>query len=464
MKKPFRIRIQILIMSCFLVLFSNNTISAGWKAGVARCVITPEQPMWMAGYASRSHTSDSILHDIWAKVLVLEDESGKRSALITTDLLGFPKNLSDNIRDLLHKNYDLSRDRVIMNSSHTHTGPVLRNALLDIYPLDDQELIKIENFSLKLQMQIVELVGKALDSMQPVKIYAENGITRFQVNRRNNEEKELHHQTSLNGPNDFAVPVLKVTNESGDILAIAFGYACHATVLSFYNWSGDYPGFAQLELERLHPGATALFFQCAGADMNPLPRRSVALAQQYGRELAAAVDRVLNEQMRSLSPRLVTAYSEINLPMEAPPTREELLIQRDTLSSKYDKRWADRLIKELDRDDTFITEYPYPVEVWLVGEQLIITLGGELVVEYSIRLKEIFGRDIFVLGYSNDVMAYIPSSRIIYEGGYEGDSSFRVYGLPAKWKPEIEERIIEEIIRLAESIGIKQAQPALTDR
>src|SRR5690606_39897908 len=68
-------------------------------------------------------------------------------------------------------------------------------------------------------------------------------------------------------------------------------------------WSGDYVGFAQIALEKAYPGTTALFFQGAGGDQNPLPRRTVALAEQYGNTLAAAVERVVKEEMRPLSPQ-----------------------------------------------------------------------------------------------------------------------------------------------------------------
>ena len=40
-----------------------------WKAGVARVVITPEYPVWMAGYSSRTSPSDGKLHDLWAKAV-----------------------------------------------------------------------------------------------------------------------------------------------------------------------------------------------------------------------------------------------------------------------------------------------------------------------------------------------------------------------------------------------------------
>ncbi|MEX2573454.1 MAG: neutral/alkaline non-lysosomal ceramidase N-terminal domain-containing protein [Balneolaceae bacterium] len=425
----------------------------GWKAGVASVNITPQAPMWMAGYGNRDRPSEGKLHDLWAKALAFEDESGNQSILFTTDLLGFPKGMSDSIRDRIESEYGLSRSQIILNSSHTHTAPVLQDALVDIYPLDDEQSERIGEYSRRLEGMIVRLAGEALNSLEPVRLYAENGVTRFQVNRRNNDASALDRQTSLKGPNDHAVPVIKAENESGELIAVAFGYACHPTVLSDYNWSGDYPGFAQLELEKAYPGATALFFQGAGADQNPLPRRSVALARQYGQELAAAVMRVLDEDMRELYPELATAYTEIDLSFSRPPTAEELSRVSEE-SAGYQKRWADRMGQKLERGESFITSYPYPLQVWRLGELPVMTLGGELVIEYATELKKIFGTDIFVMGYSNDVMTYIPTATILREGGYEGASAHMVYGLPATWSSGVETDILHEIVRLAEEAGV----------
>jgi neutral ceramidase len=430
----------------------------GWKAGVAKVNITPEEPMWMAGYGSRDHKSEGTLHDLWAKALVLEDASGKQAVLITSDLLGIPKNMSDHIRDELEEKYNLSRSEVMFNSSHTHSAPVLENALVDIYPMDSQGREQVKKYSRKLEDQIVNLVGEAIKSMEPVELFSENGVARFQVNRRNNNASTLHKQSDLNGPNDYAVPVLKVVDKKGDLLAITFGYACHPTVLNGYQWSGDYPGFAQIELEKAYPGTTALFFQGAGADQNPLPRRTVPLARQYGRTLAAAVQRVLEEDMRKLAPELSTAYSEVELPLSEPPTEQELAKMAEEYSG-YQKRWAERLHKEVKNGKKLETEYPsYPLQVWKVGDQVLMSLGGELVIHYAIELKKLFGHDIFVLGYSNDVMAYIPSSRILREGGYEGESSQMVYGLPTKWAAGIDALIINQMSALAEEAGVVKAQ------
>ncbi len=424
-----------------------------WKAGVSRVNITPEKSIWLAGYASRDHACEGVLHEIWAKALALEDVNGHKGILVTTDLLGFPKEMSDRIRQKVSAEYGIPRSAIILSSSHTHSAPVLMDALFDIYPFDDSQLEIIKEYSDKLEKNIVQLAGNALRSMAPAQIHSQNGVVRFQVNRRNNNENTLSLQTELNGPNDYSVPVIKVSDPSGKLQAIVFGYACHATVLGIYQVSGDYPGFAQIELEKLYPGVTAMFFQGAGADQNPIPRRTIFLAKQYGKELAAAVERVLSEDMKKLEPELITAYSETDLPFSVLPAKEDL-IKVEMNTKGYQKRWASNQIKILEEGKAFMDSYPYPVQFWKLGEQLLMVLGGELVIQYAIELKKIFGQEIFVMGYANDVMAYIPSEIILQEGGYEGESSHMVYGLPAKWKEGIETNILEEFKKLGKKYNL----------
>lgn len=456
-KALLSILFPVIIYVCFsaLPVSGQQSSERSWKAGVARAIITPEEPMWLAGYSARDHVSEGTLVDLWVKVLAIQDTKGKKAVLITSDLLGYPRKISDRIRNQIEVNYGLTRSQVILSCSHTHSGPVLDSALFDIYPLDTKQKETIRRYSAGLEKKIVELTREAIGAMVPAKIYSQNGVTRFQVNRRNNTEATINLATELKGPNDYAVPVLKITDVSGKIMAVAFGYSCHATVLSIYQFSGDYPGFAQLELEKLYPGTTAMFFQGAGADQNPLPRRTIPLAQQYGRELAAAVDRVLNEEMKELEPSLSTAYSEVDLKFSAPPSEEELIkIEKETLG--YQKSWASNQLKELRDNGSLRTSYPYPLQVWKLGSQPIMTFGGELVIDYSIEMKKIFGPDLFILGYANDDMAYIPSEIILKEGGYEGEASMMVYGLPGKWESGIQETIIAEMRKLAIKAGLKE--------
>jgi neutral ceramidase len=461
MKKKilFSLLFFALLSSCFTdsYAYGQQSSEKGWKAGLAKAVITPQEPMWMAGYASRDHESEGTLTDIWVKVLAFQDAKGKKAVLVTSDLLGFPKQMSDNIRNQISAKYGLTRSQIILSCSHTHTGPVLDGALFDIYPIDTRQKEVIRKYTVNLQKKIVDLTGEALRNLTAAKIYSQNGVTRFQVNRRNNAEASINQINDLKGPNDYSVPVLKIEDAEGKMIAVVFGYSCHATVLSFYQFSGDYPGFAQMELERLYPGSTAMFFQGAGADQNPLPRRTVPLAKQYGKELAASVERVLSEDMKELEPSLSTAYSEVDLKFAAPPTKEELM-KIEQKATGFEKSWASSQLKILRENGSLLKSYPYPLQVWKMGNQPIITFGGELVIEYAIELKKLYGPDTFIIGYANEDMAYIPSETILQEGGYEGESSMRVYGLPGKWERGIQSTIINEVKRLAAKTGLKEEQ------
>ncbi|MCO5235852.1 MAG: neutral/alkaline non-lysosomal ceramidase N-terminal domain-containing protein [Chitinophagaceae bacterium] len=430
---------------------------AAWKAGVAKANITPEKYIWMGGYAFRNHPAEGKITDLWAKALALEDANGQKAVIVTMDLVGISKALSDRIRRQLGAKLHLSNPQIILNTSHTHTGPVVGDLSADIYNLDAAERKKVDEYADNLQAKIVNLVVEAFSRMKAVRLYSGNGITRFQVNRHTNVESTLKGTTHLNGPNDYAVPVIKVVDGNNKMMAVLFGYACHNTTLSVYQWSGDYAGFAQIELEKDFPGAVALFFQGAGGDQNPLPRGTVSRAVQYGKALAAAVEAVIVGEMKPLDSRLAVTYSEINLPFaNRPPTKEELVRIINDSSARaypaYHKRSAKRFLNTLEKGESLMSSYPwYPVQVWNVGGQAIFAFGGELTVGYTVNLKRIFGEDIFVLGYSNDIMSYIPTAKMLTEGGYEAGMS-PVFTTP--YAGTVENIIIGQAIKEAGKAGI----------
>src|SRR5205823_6649995 len=186
-----------------------------------------------------------------------------------------------------------------------------------MYFLDAEQQRLVGDYAKALQHKLVSVVGDALNGLMPAKLAWGSGAAHFAVNRRNNKEPDvpkLIEAGKLKGPVDHQVPVLAVRDAKSELKAVVFGYACHSTVLAFYKWSGDYPGFAQIELEKAHPGAVALFWAGCGGDQNPLPRRTVELAEKYGKELAAAVDAVLAKSMKPIGAALSLAYTEIDLP------------------------------------------------------------------------------------------------------------------------------------------------------
>ncbi len=443
----------------FVIMAQGLPLAAAemnWKAGTARAVITPQKPLWMAGYGGRTAPADGKVHELYARVVALEDAAGHRGIIVATDLLGIPQGMYDDICVRLKQRHGLDRSQVMLNASHTHCGPVLKGALHDTYSVNEQQLRDIHEYSDLLITEIVGAVGEAIENMQPATVSRGMGSTDFAVNRRTNREPDvptLREQNRLYGPVDHTVPVLAVNDASGKLKAVIFHYACHNTTLSFQKWCGDYAGFAQYALEAKHPGALALFCMGCGADQNPLPRRTIELCEQYGKKLATAVEAVLTQPLTPVNSKLEMRHSFVTLAMDPLPSIDQL----DKMAAEqpsYSQRWASRLLKEIRAGKVHSRDYAFPIQAWrLGGDQLWIALGGEVVVDYVLRLKAEQGDQIWVSAYANDVMAYIPSKRVLLEGGYEGQSSMMVYGLPTeRWSPDIEDRVIQGVIDVVKSL------------
>ena len=407
----------------------------------------------MAGYASRDRPADGKVTELYSKALVLESATQTKAVIVTLDLVGIDRELASEVRQIISTKYAIPESQVMLCCSHTHSGPVVKRNLgpLHFYRLNQTERAQVNRYADTLRDTIVQVVGEALNRMEPSRITWGVGHSDFAVNRRNNKEADGNKLRSLGqlvGPKDHDVPVLAVSNEKGDLKSILFGYACHATVLGDYQWSGDYPGYAQMELESRHPGIVALFFAGCGADQNPIPRRTVELASHYGRQLASAVDQtLLTTEMKPASPTLTCEYREIDLAFDKLPTIEELRQQAES-KSIYEAMRAKQLLENIDAGKPLKSSYPYPISFWRIGNDLnLVALGGEVVVDYSLRIKEEIPRSTFIAGYTHDVMAYIPSYRVLKEGGYEGGGAMVYYGLPSIWSEQVENSIVKEVQR-----------------
>jgi hypothetical protein len=326
--------------------------------------------------------------------------------------------------------------------------------------VDPQQQVEIDQYLESLRDKVVEVVGQAIGKLAPSHLSWGNSTASFAVNRRNNKEADvpqLRTEGALVGPCDHDVPVLAVHDAEGQLDAVLFGYACHATVLSSYQWCGDYPGYATADLEAHHPGCVALFWAGCGGDQNPLPRRTVELAQHYGRQLAAAVDAaLLTARLRPVADTLRTSFREVDLRFAALPTREALQTESQSREKPLAAR-AQLLLETIDAGGTLSPTYPYPIGCWRIGEEIsFVILGGEVVVDFALRLKaQMSGAKTWVAGYANDVMAYIPSRRVLLEGRYEGADAMVYYGLPSPWAEDVEETIVnavaEDLARLMPS-------------
>ncbi|MFO0852674.1 MAG: neutral/alkaline non-lysosomal ceramidase N-terminal domain-containing protein [Gemmataceae bacterium] len=426
---------------------------AGWQAGFAAVKITPERPVWMAGYAARTAPAAGTETDLYARAAAFADPAGKRFVLVALDLVGIDRDLSQLVARRIREKHGLPREAVALTVTHTHCGPVVGTTLRSMYFLDAGQAERVREYTTALPAKVLAAVDAAVADLRPVTLHFAEGTASFAVNRRANKEAEVPKLraagTPLQGPTDHRVPVLAARGPDGKLRGVVFGYACHATTLDFLKWCGDYPGYAVAELEAANPGAVAVFVAGCGADQNPLPRRTVELAKGYGRQLAAAVTDVLGEPTPSVKGKWSGRYAEIDLPFAKVPTRDELQADlRD--KNKYVAARAKDLLAGVDGGQPVPASYPYPVQVWKLGDRVTwALLGGEVVVDYSLRLSRDLGPGpVWVSGYANDVMAYIPSERVLAEGGYEGGGAMVYYGRPGPWAAGIERRITDSLTRM----------------
>ncbi len=418
--------------------------ASGWRAGVASADITPGESIWMAGYAARTQPSQGVALPLHAKALALDDGRGGRVVMVSLDLLGVTGAMSRRIADAVARTHGLSPESLLLNASHTHCGPVVDDQLLVAYDLSDAQTAVIRAYTATLERRVTDLVGQALSGLRAARLFSGEGAADFAANRR------VKHMPD--GPVDHRVPVLRVETDGGAPMAVVFGYACHNTTLqaNFVQLHGDYAGVARAALEARHPGTVALFLAGCGGDANPAPRGTIELATRHGTALADAVDRA----MRDLAPvdgPLRAARETVDLPFAAPPDRARWR-ERLADADQYVRRHARLMLETLERDGRLPAVQPLPVQVWRFGRDLtLVTLGGEVVVDYALRLaRELRDRRVWVAGYSNDVFGYLPSRRVLDEGGYEGGGAMIYYGKPGPFDATVEERVIAGVKRLAE--------------
>jgi len=437
----FAIMTALMVAAC-LSAGTRQCEAEGWQAGVARVVITPDEPMWLSGYGGRDHAAEGKVTDLFARAAALRDASGETAVFVSLDLIVVPIRMVNEVSDIIEKRLKIPRRGLMFTCSHTHSGPALDHSLSYMLDMSEKDWAQVKVYQKVLNAKVILAIESAVKDLKPARLSTGNGVSRFASNRR--APKGL-------GPYDHHVPVLKIESPDGsELRGLVFGYACHNTVTGFYKWSGDYAGFAQLYLEDRHPGCIAMFHTGCGADQNPLPRRKIELAMKYGRMLATSVDEVLDSKMQRITGKLSTKFKDIPLEFASIPSKERLAEEAKS-TSHFVRNRANYLTRQMKELGHIQKEYPYPVQVWQLGKGVTwVALGGEIVIDYQLRLKKELGESsTWVAGYANDVMAYIPSERVLEEGGYEGDTSMLYYQKPSKWKTGLEEKIVKTVHELA---------------
>ncbi|HEY1172839.1 MAG TPA: neutral/alkaline non-lysosomal ceramidase N-terminal domain-containing protein [Verrucomicrobiae bacterium] len=437
------------IIACLILSFSLaiTAFSSDYQAGVGRADITPKEPIWLAGYASRNKPSEGIDQKLNVKALALKDAAGALTVIVCADTIGTAREFTDRIAGRLAEKHKLPRERFLFAASHSHNTPVIYGNLKDMYGLEGENLAVVKRYTQFFEDQAVAAAEQALNSLEPVKLKYAEGNAGFAGNRREFGPAGVKFGINATGAVEHSVPVLRIEKPDGSLKSILLGYACHCTTPGQeYKVSGDWAGYAQEYLELTYPGASALFITGCGADANPNPRGSFHYARQHGLALAGSVARVLNEPMKEVKGNITAKLTNVDLPIGTPPGKAYYEVML-TNKAPAVQRYAQRHIGMMERNEPFMKSYPCPVQVFRFGNDLtMISLGGEVVVDYTHRLKrELPQEKLWVSAYCNDVFAYVPSMRILTEGGYEADFNLIYYSIPYRFTPQVEDILVKAI-------------------
>ena len=434
----------LLTTAVFLIATNSSAADPRWIAGAAKVDITPDYPVRLSGYGSRRTEFEGIEQRIFAKALALRAGDAPMAVVLTVDNCGVPGHIRDEVARRLKAKAGVPDERVALCSSHTHSAPMLGGVLSTLFGTDvpEDHAGRIARYTKETTDKLEQVALAAIAAAQPCDLAWANGEVGFAMNRRFPTPTGYANKPNPDGPTDHALPVLRVTSADGKVVAVLTGYACHCTTTGFNRIHGDWAGCAQEALEKEFPGAIALTaLGCAG-DQNPNPRGTYELANQHGQTLATEAERVVKGTMQPLAPALACAIKRFPLPFDTPPTREEF--EQRVADKKGNAYHAKKQLERLDRGEKLMTELPYSVQTWSFGNDLaMVFLPGEVVVDYSLRLKRDFdGEKLWVNAYANDVPCYIPSRRVWDEGGYEAAGAMLYYDRPTRLSPQVEDIII----------------------
>ena len=366
--------------------------------------------------------------------------------------------ISDEVAARVRERFRVERSQLVLSASHTHCGPAVRKNLAVLYDFSDEDRRRVDAYGAVLVDRLVEVVGSALEDLAPASLSVGHGSAGFAVNRREPTPEGVKIGVNPAGPVDHDVPVLKVAAEGrlAPRRALRLRLPQHdARAATSTGSAATTPATPRRELEKAHPGATALFVMLCGGDQNPNPRGTLDLAVQHGRTLAAEVARVLGTNLaagatpdphcprvgpaRLRSPHARGVRGGGEEPGQVPPA-----------PGAAD---AGRVRRGPARPPDAVPGAGHPA--WRGPHAPGSRPASRWSTTPCALKRELPGENLIVAGYCHDVMCYIPSRRVLREGGYEAVDNMIYYGQPGPFTESVEDEIVAAVRRVAQAIGVK---------
>lgn len=425
------------------------------RAGFARADITPPPGTPMQGFKARDREGPctSSRDPLLARALYLE-QGGEEILVLAYDLLFFDRGRADRVKGALGRILDLRPRQILLNASHTHSGPAVSN-----YYYDEVDGRYMDD----LVRATADAAVAARAGKRECEMLAAAGHTKLPVSRRRPDGRGgVDWAPHPEGEVCDTLPVCLLRGKAGPPVCLLFSVSCHPSTAWGREISAEYPGAACRILDESLGAPVSMFLQGAGGDAKARViadgnggrawrRGTRDDVEAAGRMVAGEVLAALGETPAPVTPGLRSALAEMRWPLERAPGRAAL---EKALHGEHEGRrtWAGKQLEDLDRRGRLTASAPVLVQALRLGGGLrIVALEGEPTAGIGRQLIEAAGGGVtFALGYSNGLGLYLPTERMLDEGGYEVDS-FWEYGLPARLKPGYEKMLRQALGGFRES-------------
>lgn len=422
-------RIAVVVIVLISLLFTTSPVQSKenreiLRAGAAKIDITPEKPVKMAGYGSRTGLSEGVHDPLSARVIIFEN-NGKRLVLVSTDLLGFYGGTAEPLRKVILDEFKLKPSELFLSAIHTHAGPSLTVDKKKGHPNNLE-------YTESLKAKLIKVIRKAFDNIDEVRTGIGVGYSPVGANRRElkiSADGESSIQLGRNpyGPTDKEVLVMKVAKPDDTVIAVLFDYATHATCLGGRNLkiSGDVLGLAEQFVEKvLGKGAIAPAFAGASGDIDPwfrvLPSfntkpgwvpEPVLLGTMLGEEVVHVFRDI---ETVSAGGEINTSFTTLELPGKP---RGEVSVKKDSPRT------------------------PLNITVAKAGDIAFVGIGCEVLTEIGMAIKAASPyKHTFVITHCNGAAGYLAPEHLYLEGGYEIRSS--------PFGPQAAALVVKEAVRM----------------
>jgi len=422
-----------------------------WRVGYAQADITPGPGQVMMSGFGKQRYAEGTLAPLRAQVLVFQDETGRRALLGAADVLGFGPDTIETLRHKLRAAHGFQPADICFAASHTHWGPAINYRMCFALGAPDVWYIAA------LEKTLLRLAEEAVADLAPAEVQYGDFEVQIGMNRRKvNEEGKVVWGPNPGGQYDRQTSVLRILREKSPRQLLLVVHGCHPTCVgNVAKWSPAYPGAMRDRLAAAIDDSRAIFMMGCGGDakasvLNPETGREEFAAhpdqsRAVGEKLADAVLKRLEGEFRPLSPVLQTHLERGTLSFAEPMTREqivEMTVKKNP--QEYYTWWARQSLAFPDSR----TALEYEVLTWRLGPLTLAALEGEVCSEWGERIRGMLpGEPVMVVAYVNFCPGYIPTARIITEGGYEGDESHKAYFLPAPFSPKMEAELTDLLHR-----------------